>query len=82
LLKYHLIHLALHCFHTSHQAPILAVLEQCGKTPADVDEVLLAGGIAHMPRIQSMVKDMFPEGTVFGTGLFPDEVTVLLNSSS
>ena len=35
------------------------VLKQCNKAPADVDEVLLAGGIAQMPRIQSTVRGMF-----------------------
>ncbi|KAG5192006.1 heat shock protein 70 [Tribonema minus] len=57
--------------------PILRAMKACGKAPEEVDEVLLAGGIAHMPRIQALVRGLFPEKTVFGAGLFPDEAVAI-----
>lgn len=59
------------------KVPIKSVLERCSVTASAVDLVLLAGGIAHMPKIQSIVRSLFPEGTVFGTGLFPDEAIAI-----
>jgi heat shock protein 1/8 len=46
--------------------------------PADrvIDMVLLSGGVAHMPRVQSLVRGILPD-VVYGTGLFPDEAIAI-----
>ncbi|HJU83670.1 MAG TPA: molecular chaperone DnaK [Holophagaceae bacterium] len=39
--------------------PIKDALEQAGKTPKDVDEVILVGGQTRMPLVQRVVKEFF-----------------------
>eukprot|EP00612_Vaucheria_litorea_P005144 CAMPEP_0171461330 /NCGR_PEP_ID=MMETSP0945-20130129/5822_1 /TAXON_ID=109269 /ORGANISM="Vaucheria litorea, Strain CCMP2940" /LENGTH=537 /DNA_ID=CAMNT_0011987657 /DNA_START=36 /DNA_END=1646 /DNA_ORIENTATION=+ len=57
--------------------PMTKCLEKCGCTFEDVDMVLLSGGIAHMPKIQAIMKQTFPSKCLFGTGLFPDEAVAI-----
>jgi molecular chaperone DnaK len=50
-------------------------LKDAGVRPAQVDEVLLVGGMTRMPRVQKAVKDFF--GREPCKGVHPDEVVAL-----
>ncbi len=52
--------------------PIKDALEQAGKKPKDVDEVILVGGQTRMPLVQKCVKDFF--GREPNRTINPDEV--------
>eukprot|EP00903_Cladosiphon_okamuranus_P007265 g7044.t1 len=56
---------------------ITKALAEAGSSTNDVDMVLLAGGIAQMPKVNSSVKASFPAGTPFGVGIFPDEAVAI-----
>ncbi|MEE6481518.1 hypothetical protein FKM82_012889 [Ascaphus truei] len=53
--------------------PIKKLLEQVGFTATDVNQVVLCGGSARMPKLQQLIKDVFPEVELLNT-IPPDEV--------
>ena len=55
--------------------PIKDALEQGGKTPKQVDEVILVGGQTRMPLVQRLVRDFF--GKEPNRTINPDEVVAL-----
>ncbi|MBI1753932.1 MAG: molecular chaperone DnaK [Acidobacteria bacterium] len=55
--------------------PIQDALEQGGKTPKQVDEVILVGGQTRMPLVQRLVRDFF--GKEPNRSINPDEVVAL-----
>ena len=52
--------------------PCRQALQDAGKSPRDIDEVILVGGQARMPKVQEMVKALF--GKEPHKGVNPDEV--------
>jgi molecular chaperone DnaK len=57
------------------RGPVLTALKDAGYKPADIDEVVLVGGMTRMPRVQQMVKEIFSkEGH---KGVNPDEVVAI-----
>ncbi len=55
--------------------PLRQCLKDAGVVPADIDEVVLVGGMTRMPKIQQMVKDFF--GKEPHKGVNPDEVVAI-----
>ncbi|MGZ6142178.1 MAG: molecular chaperone DnaK, partial [Myxococcales bacterium] len=55
--------------------PVLKALEDAGKQPADLGEVVLVGGQTRMPLIQKQVRELF--GKEPHKGVNPDEVVAL-----
>jgi molecular chaperone DnaK len=55
--------------------PVLAALKDAGLKPADIDEVILVGGMTRMPAVQEMVKGLF--GKEPHRGVNPDEVVAI-----
>jgi molecular chaperone DnaK len=56
-------------------APCKAALKDAGLTAADIDEVVLVGGMTRMPKIQEVVKQFF--GKEPHKGVNPDEVVAM-----
>jgi molecular chaperone DnaK len=56
-------------------APCKAALKDAGVTPAEIDEVVLVGGMSRMPKVQEVVKHLF--GKEPHKGVNPDEVVAL-----
>jgi molecular chaperone DnaK len=57
------------------RGPVLSAMRDAGYKPADIDEVVLVGGMTRMPRVQQMVKEIFSkEGH---KGVNPDEVVAV-----
>ncbi len=56
-------------------APCETALKDAGLTAADIDEVILVGGMTRMPRVQEKVKEIF--GKEPHKGVNPDEVVAL-----
>jgi molecular chaperone DnaK len=56
-------------------APCKAALKDAGLTAADIDEVVLVGGMTRMPKIQEIVKAFF--GKEPHKGVNPDEVVAM-----
>ena len=56
-------------------APCKAALKDAGINPADIDEVVLVGGMTRMPKIQEIVKKFF--GKDPHKGVNPDEVVAM-----
>ena len=56
-------------------APCQAALKDAGMTPADIDEVVLVGGMTRMPAVQELVKKFF--GKEPHKGVNPDEVVAI-----
>ncbi|MBP6011757.1 MAG: molecular chaperone DnaK [Alphaproteobacteria bacterium] len=56
-------------------APLKACMKDAGVTPADIDEVVLVGGMTRMPKVQQIVKDFF--GKEPHKGVNPDEVVAI-----
>ena len=54
---------------------MLAALKDAGLKPADIDEVILVGGMTRMPAVQEMVKGLF--GKEPHRGVNPDEVVAI-----
>jgi molecular chaperone DnaK len=54
---------------------VLAALHDSGYKPADIDEVVLVGGMTRMPRVQQVVKEIF--GKEGHKGVNPDEVVAV-----
>ena len=55
--------------------PCRKALKDAGKTPADIDEVVLVGGMTRMPAVQEAVKKFF--GKEPHKGVNPDEVVAI-----
>ncbi|KAG9395339.1 Mitochondrial Heat shock protein 70 [Carpediemonas membranifera] len=60
---------------TQTEGPCKAALKDAGLTPADVDEVILVGGMTRMPLVQQRVEKLF--GKAANTSVDPDEVVAL-----
>ncbi len=55
--------------------PVLAAIKDSGLKPAQIDEVILVGGMTRMPAVQEMVKSLF--GKEPHRGVNPDEVVAI-----
>ena len=55
--------------------PVRKALEDAGKKPGDVDEIVLVGGKTRMPSVQKLVADFF--GKEPHKGVNPDEVVAI-----
>ena len=55
--------------------PVKACMKDAGVTPADIDEVVLVGGMIRMPKVQQVVKEFF--GKEPHKGVNPDEVVAV-----
>ncbi|CAL1567294.1 unnamed protein product [Knipowitschia caucasica] len=53
--------------------PIRTLLEEAGLSCSDINQVVLCGGSARIPRLQQMIRDMFPEVELLSSSP-PDEV--------
>ncbi len=56
-------------------APRKACMKDAGVTPADINEVVLVGGMTRMPKVQQIVKEFF--GKEPHKGVNPDEVVAI-----
>jgi molecular chaperone DnaK len=56
-------------------APLKACMKDAGVTPADINEVVLVGGMTRMPKVQQIVKEFF--GKEPHKGVNPDEVVAI-----
>ncbi|MBW2346649.1 MAG: molecular chaperone DnaK [Deltaproteobacteria bacterium] len=56
-------------------APCRTALKDAGFTAADIDEVILVGGMTRMPKVQAKVKEIF--GKEPSRGVNPDEVVAI-----
>uniref|UniRef100_A0A672H5N9 Heat shock 70 kDa protein 14 n=1 Tax=Salarias fasciatus TaxID=181472 RepID=A0A672H5N9_SALFA len=54
-------------------SPIRALVEQSGLSPSSINTVVLCGGSARIPRLQQMIREMFPDVDLL-TSAPPDEV--------
>jgi molecular chaperone DnaK len=57
------------------RGPVLRALQDAGYKPGDVDEVVLVGGMTRVPKVQSLVKEVF--GKEGHKGVNPDEVVAV-----
>ena len=57
------------------KGPVLAALKDAGLKPAEIDEVILVGGMTRMPAVQELVKSLF--GKEPHRGVNPDEVVAV-----
>src|SRR5829696_1446482 len=57
------------------KAPVLAALKDAGLKPAEINEVILVGGMTRMPAVQEMVKNLFKKEP--HKGVNPDEVVAI-----
>ncbi|HEU0264810.1 MAG TPA: molecular chaperone DnaK [Geobacterales bacterium] len=57
------------------EGPCRMALKDAGLSPADVDEVILVGGMTRMPAVQQKVQDIF--GKAPNKGVNPDEVVAI-----
>ena len=57
------------------EGPCRTALKDAGLSPADIDEVILVGGMTRMPIVQKRVQDIF--GKVPNKGVNPDEVVAI-----
>ena len=55
--------------------PLKKALDDAGLKPADIDEVVLVGGMTRMPKVREVVKGFF--GKEPHTGVNPDEVVAM-----
>jgi molecular chaperone DnaK len=55
--------------------PCRTALKDAGLSPADIDEVILVGGMTRMPAVQKRVQEIF--GKVPSKGVNPDEVVAI-----
>ncbi|MCF7808899.1 MAG: molecular chaperone DnaK [Candidatus Marinimicrobia bacterium] len=55
--------------------PCTSALKDAGVTAGDIDEVILVGGSSRIPKVQSIVKDIF--GKEPNRGVNPDEVVAM-----
>lgn len=57
------------------RGPVLKALQDAGYKPKDIDEVVLVGGMTRVPKVQSLVRDVF--GKEGHKGVNPDEVVAI-----
>jgi molecular chaperone DnaK len=57
------------------RGPCLQALRDAGLKPGDIDHVILVGGSTRIPRVQSIVRDIF--GKEGSKGVNPDEVVAI-----
>ena len=57
------------------RAPAMQALKDAGLKAADIDEVVLVGGMTRMPKVQQLVKELF--GKEPHKGVNPDEVVAV-----
>jgi molecular chaperone DnaK len=57
------------------RGPVLRALQDAGYKPADIDEVVLVGGMTRVPKVQALVKEVF--GKEGHKGVNPDEVVAV-----
>ncbi len=57
------------------RGPVMAALKDAGYNPGNIDEVVLVGGMTRMPRVQTLVKEIF--GKEGHKGVNPDEVVAV-----
>ncbi len=57
------------------KAPCLQAIKDAGLKAADIDEVVLVGGMTRMPKVQQLVKELF--GKEPHKGVNPDEVVAI-----
>jgi molecular chaperone DnaK len=57
------------------RGPVMSALKDAGYSPSDIDEVVLVGGMTRMPRVQTLVKEIF--GKEGHKGVNPDEVVAV-----
>ncbi|MGK0485240.1 MAG: molecular chaperone DnaK [Myxococcota bacterium] len=57
------------------EAPCVTALEDAGFTTADIDDVILVGGMTRMPRVQAKVEEIF--GRAPNKTVNPDEVVAV-----
>ncbi len=57
------------------RGPVMQAMRDAGYKPADIDEVVLVGGMTRMPRVQQLVKEIF--GKEGHKGVNPDEVVAI-----
>jgi len=55
--------------------PCRIALKDCGKSPKDIDEVVLVGGSTRIPKVQELVKNLF--GKEPNRSVNPDEVVAI-----
>ncbi|WP_020590490.1 molecular chaperone DnaK [Kiloniella laminariae] len=55
--------------------PVKAALKDAGVTPADIDEIIMVGGMIRMPKVHETVKNFF--GKEPHRGVNPDEVVAI-----
>ncbi len=55
--------------------PCMDAMKEAGVKPADIDEVILVGGMTRMPRVRQFVKELF--GKEPNTSVNPDEVVAM-----
>jgi molecular chaperone DnaK len=55
--------------------PVLTSLDDAGLKPGQIDEIVMVGGMTRMPRVQSLVKEIF--GKEGHRGVNPDEVVAI-----
>ncbi len=55
--------------------PVLQALQDAGKKPSDIGEIVMVGGMTRMPRVQQLVKEIF--GKEGHKGVNPDEVVAI-----
>src|SRR6188474_1239369 len=58
------------------KGPVLAAMKDAGLKPAQIDEVILVGGMTRMPKVQEAVKAIFG-GKEPHKGVNPDEVVAI-----
>src|SRR5262245_23634524 len=57
------------------RGPVMTALNDAGYKPSDIDEVVLAGGMTRVPKVQQLVKQVF--GKEGHKGVNPDEVVAV-----
>lgn len=55
--------------------PVLQALQDAGYKPKDIDEIVLVGGMTRVPKVQTLVKEIF--GKEGHKGVNPDEVVAI-----
>ncbi|MBI3822978.1 MAG: molecular chaperone DnaK [Planctomycetes bacterium] len=55
--------------------PVLQAMKDAGYKPADIDEIVMVGGMTRMPRVQQLVKEIY--GKEGHKGVNPDEVVAV-----
>lgn len=57
------------------RGPVMRALQDSKYKPADIDEVVMVGGMTRMPKVQALVKEIF--GKEGHKGVNPDEVVAI-----